>query len=334
MYQNHLNYRVNFNDIYINDSFAQETNSQNQDYNLFSYWNMKSLNQNDIKIEDESLLNNYFIQKNILKDKENIKDNQIEKRKITTNKEKTLSLKKNYSHFLFSTNRADNNEKILGKTEIEKLKKNLNNKTHLGRKRKNECSIGEHNKFSGDNLRRKAKNLIIDYALDFLNEKINNIYKGNIGEGITIKKLLPINRFSKGDTTIQHNKDILNKTLGEIFSISISARYSYYSSNHNIELIKRLLNEKDENKRLFFKKLFNITFSECLKGFRGNETCEELNDFKKFSEIKKTLKDEPEYINELESYLKKYENNIKSKKGRKKRKKIEPNEKINDSTLE
>ena len=158
--------------------------------------------------------------------------------------------------------------------------------------------------------------------MDFLNEKIYKIYKGNIGEGITIKKLLPINRFSKGDTTIQHNKDILNKTLGDIYSINISARYSYYLPNHNSELIKRLLNEKDEKKRIYFKKLFSITFLECLKGFCGYDTCEELKDFKKFSEIKTTFKYEPEYIKELETYLNKFENIINSINGRKKRKKI------------
>ena len=322
MNQNNPNLRVNFNDIYINDSFIQETNSQNLDYNFFSY-NMKSINPNDYKIEEESFLNNYyFIPKNILKDKENIKENQNGKAiKTFTNQGKTFSFKNNMTNFIFSTINAGNKKEMLGKNEIEKLKNNLKNKPHLGRKRKNENSIGEHNKFSGDNLRRKAKALILDYALYFLNEKINQIYKGNIGKGITIKKLLPINRFSKSDSSIDHNKDILNKTLGEIFSISISARYIYYSPNHNIELIKRLLNEKDDKKRLYFEQLFNITFLECLKRFCGNDSNEELKDFKKFSEIRNTFKDEPEYINELESYLKEFENNIKSKKGRKKRNK-------------
>ena len=321
MYQDNSNLRDNSNEISINDSFIQETNSQNQDYNIFSYINIKSINPNDNKIEEDSLFKNYyFVPKNIIKYKEYNKEKKSEKEiKKITNEEKTFTFKNNHTNFLFSTRRVDHNGQFLEKTDIEKLQKNLNNKPHLGRKRKNEKSNGEHNKFSGDNLRRKAKNLIIDYALDFLNEKINKIYKGNIGEGITIKKLLPINRFSKGDTTIQHNKDILNKTLGDIYSISISARYKYYSPNHNSELIKKLLNEKDENKRLYFKKLFNITFLECLKEFCGYDICEELKDFKKFSEIKKTFKYEPKYINELESYLIKFENIINSIKGRKKR---------------
>ena len=324
MLQNNSYLRLNFNDIFINDSFIQETNSQNTDYNFFNYSNIKSINPIENKIEEESILNNNnYSQKNFLRDqdcnKENHKDKII---KTITNREKIFSSKSKDAKVLFLSNKVDNNPQNLGKTEILKIKNNLEKKPHLGRKRKNEDSIGEHNKFSGDNLRRKAKKLIIDNALDFLNEKIKQIYKGNIGQGITIKKLLPINRFTKSDTSIQHNKDILNKTLNDIFSIDIGARYSYYSPNHNKELIKRLLNEKDEKKRIFFKKIFNITFLECLKRFCGNDTCEELKDFKTFNEIKNSFKDEPEYINGLESFLKMFENNIKSKKGRKKRKKI------------
>ena len=306
MLQNHSNLRINFNDICINDSLIQETNKQNPDYNLCTYSNNRSINPNDFKIGEELIQNDYFFSpKNILQEQEYKNENPNDEIiKGKTNEEKTFTL--------------EIKKEVVGKTEILELKNNLEKNAHLGRKRKNDDSIGGHNKFSDDNLRRKSKNLIIDYALDFLNEKINNIYKGNLGKGIAIKKLFPINRFCKLDASIEHNKNILNKTLGDIFSISISDRYKYYSPNHNEELIKRLLNEKDEKKRIYFKKLFNITFLECLKRFCGNDDCEELKDFKKFSEIKNKFRDGPEYINKLESYLKKFENNIKSKKGRKK----------------
>ena len=52
MFQNNSNLRVNYNDIFTNDLFIQEINRQNLDYNFFSYSNMKSLNQNDYKIEE------------------------------------------------------------------------------------------------------------------------------------------------------------------------------------------------------------------------------------------------------------------------------------------
>ena len=79
---------------------------------------------------------------------------------------------------------------------------------------------------------------------------------------------------------------------------------------------------KKMKKKEYFSKKYYITFLECLKRFCGNDTCEELKDFKTFNEIKNSFKDEPEYINGLESFLKMFENNIKFKKGRKKRKKI------------
>ena len=59
----------------------------------------------------------------------------------------------------------------------------------------------------------------------------------------------------------------------------------------------------------------------CQKRFCENDTFEELKDFKKFIEINTKFKDEPDYINEIKSFLKVFENNIKSKKGKKKKRK-------------
>ena len=229
-----LNLEINFNDIYINDSSIQEANGQNQNSNICSYSNYKSINQNDYKIEEELFINNYYcFQKNFLIESENNNEKPIEKiTKININEENTIPFKIKEENISFPKVSKNNNEEIL-KTEIKKIKKDLNKKTHLGRKRRNDFNNGEHNKYSDDNLRRKAKNLVLDYTMDFLNETIKNVYNGKIGEGISIKKLLPINRFSKSDTSIQHNKDILNKTIADIFSGNISTRYTYYSPNHN-----------------------------------------------------------------------------------------------------
>ena len=320
MNQNTLNMGINFNQICINDSSVQEiqeTIGQNQDYNICSYPNLKSINLNDFKIEEESSLNNYYLsQKDLLIGKILNKEKPIEKKtKVITNEEKVIPIELKETFNIYPKTNNESNEEII-KIENKELKKSLNEKTYLGRKRRKDYCNGEHNKYSDDNLRRKAKNLVLDYTMDFLNETIKKVYNGNIGEGISIKKLLPLNRSFKCDTTIQHNKDILNKTLADIFSGNISTRYTYYSPNHNFELINRLLNEKDEFKRLYFKKIFNLTFLQCIKCFSGNETCEELKELKKFSEIKSKFTDETEYINQLEYYLIKFENIIKSKKSK------------------
>ena len=317
MSQSTLNIKINFNDIFINDSSIQEANGQNQDSNICSYSNYKFINQNDYKIEEELFLNNYYsFQKNFLTENQNNNEKPIEKiTKTNINEENTIPFKIREENISFSKINKNSNEEIL-KVETKKINKDLNVKTNLGRKRRNDYNNGEHNKYSDDNLRRKAKNLVLDFTMDFLNETIKNVYNGKIGEGISIKKLLPINRSFKCDTTIQHNKDILNKTLGDIFSGNISTRYTYYSPKHNCELIKRLLNEKDTIKRLYFKKIFNLTFLQCIKSFSGNDGCEELKELKKFSEIKSKFNDEPEYISQLELYLLRFENIIKSKKTR------------------
>ena len=44
------------------------------------------------------------------------------------------------------------------------------------------------------------------------------------------------------------------------------------------------MNEKDETKRIYFQKLFNLTFLECLAHFRGSNSIEELIGMKNFNE--------------------------------------------------
>ena len=50
----------------------------------------------------------------------------------------------------------------------------------------------KHTKFSYDNLKHKCKHLVIENLMKFINEKIYEAYGGNIGNGLTIIKLLMI----------------------------------------------------------------------------------------------------------------------------------------------
>ena len=152
--------------------------------------------------------------------------------------------------------------------------------------------------------------------MQFINDKIRILYKGNIGNGINKKELIPINRIYKVNTSIEDNKNFIYKTLGEIFSGDISSRFKTNFPEYNKNLIKRLLNDKDENKREYFQRLFNIQFLKCIDVFSGSYDCEELKGFTKFNDIKNSYNHEyePEYIEKLEFYLKNYEKIIKSKK--------------------
>ena len=208
--------------------------------------------------------------------------------------------------------------------------KNKNNKKKIGRKRKrnNEDKLNQgieesdHNKFSDDNLRRKCKHLVLKYALIFINNKIKDIYNGNIGNGIFRKELKTINQFQKCNINIDFNKEFLTKTLGDIFSDDITRRYAYAPLKHNKMIINYLLNEKDENKRIYFHKLFNINFMQCLNHFIGKDFICELKGLKCLEEIKKDEildkypLDGEEYFKNLFFYLDNYEGIINSKKPR------------------
>jgi hypothetical protein len=83
-----------------------------------------------------------------------------------------------------------------------------------------------------------------------------------------LRQLLTLNHKEKANINIIENQNFIKKTLQEIFSEDISKRYTNFPSNHNKELINRLLNEEDEEKKNYFTKLFNISFSEALHHFQ------------------------------------------------------------------
>ena len=217
-------------------------------------------------------------------------------------------------------NEAKNNSKIKKKEKSEKK---------CGRKRiRNVENQEEHNKFSDDNIRRKCKHLILKYLLKFINKQINIVYNGKIGNSIFIKELKITNQKQKFDATIRFNKLFLNKTLCEIFSEDISKKYTNLPINHNKNLINKLINEEDEFKKIYFEKLFNLTFIQCLKHIIGKEYNPLLEGLKCFNDIKnneiieKYEEDGEEYSKEIEYYLNNFEKIINKKRPRKLRKQI------------
>ena len=249
----------------------------------------------------------------------------------------------NFNFFIIGQNKS-NNLKALN-SERSKINKYINNKEEKkrGRKRKRENNDDNeniedkkgHNKFSDDNLRKKCKNIILKYALEFINKKIKEKYKNNIGHGKFKKELKILTQEKKVKSTVDFDKSFLSKTLKDIFSDDISARFYNFSKDYNKELIKSLLLDKDEKKKQYFIKLFNITFNDCLKYFREDEDAfniEELNGFKKISLIKDEFikKHGNDYVEMLIHYLNNFEEIINNKKGRNRRR--EPGKKIEDKS--
>ena len=189
----------------------------------------------------------------------------------------------------------------------------------IGRKAKISRKTGLHNKFSDDNIKKKIILIILKIMLEFCNNKIRNIYGNIIGFGKYKKQLLKIDIKKKNQQKLKFNKNFINKTLKDIFSENISNKYLNYDKNHNTNLIKDLLNEKDEMKRIQFENLFNFTFLDCLKHFRGIETYPEFIGMTLFEEECKSFENEEDYEDYkifLEYYTKNFEDIINVKKNR------------------
>jgi hypothetical protein len=201
-------------------------------------------------------------------------------------------------------------------------------KKKCGRKRvrdPREKNTEQHNKYSDDNLLVKAKYLLMKNLLDFINKKIIVLYNNNIGKGVFKKELQILNRSQQSNSSINYNKLLINKTIEEIFSEKISSRYTNFPPYHNKTIIQTLKKEQDEKKNIYFNKLFNLTFMECLDHFIGKIFIDELNGLKTFGEIKASIalnceEDREKYIGTLEKYLSNFEENINNKKARKSRK--------------
>lgn len=210
------------------------------------------------------------------------------------------------------------------KEEIKKMGKK--EKCKCGRKRiRKEENLCEHNKFSDDNVRRKCKHLLLKSLLDFLNEKIKMKYNGKIGKGIFKKKLRILNQSQTSNATVEFNQKFLKKKLYEIFSESITGRFTSVPSEHNKMIITKLLNDEDINMRMFFRELFELDFIQCLKHFRGEQHIEILKGLKCFDEYKEEImekfqEDGNDYLETLNYYLNNYETIIYKKKPRKSRK--------------
>ncbi len=195
----------------------------------------------------------------------------------------------------------------------------------LGRKKKNSIEGGSHNKFSDDNLSRKSKGIIIRSAFTHINNRIKKLYNYDIGDKLNKKQLFIINQGQIVSSKVKYNLEFLNKKLKDIFSANISTKYKRYSSNHNKIIIENLLNEKDPEKRDVFQRLFNLTFYDCLKHFRGEEYIQELDGMITLDEACKQFKGQEYYQfyeKEFKNFILNYENIIGQKKSRNKIKKI------------
>ena len=194
----------------------------------------------------------------------------------------------------------------------------LNNKRNDNNKKQS----SKHTKYSYDNLKRECKHLVIENVMKFINNKIYEVYEGNIDNGLLKKKLLKSNQTQKINADVEFNKIFLNKTLKDILSQNITKQITLYEPDHNKKVIDKVISEKKD----IFERIFNLTFIQCLDHFIENKKIEELNGLTLYSELKEEIinkyeNDGESYYENLKLFLKQFQNKINRAKSRKKRKK-------------
>ena len=302
-------------------------------YNYFSL-NLNNFNLNENKDTPLTNFNNsiYFQNEPNLNDSNDSKiNNQKSTKNFTSTSKKLFDIihTKRKKPIISNSKEIDNNSKKLSPEINEDFtKNNINHNSNVDNKNNSILNSSDdnkinrkqkHNKFSDDNLRKKCKHLVLSNVFEFINKKIYEIYQGKIGNNIYRKELLINNKSQKMNSNIIFNREFINKKISDIFSEFISTRYTNYLPEHNKLLIERLRNEDDENKRLYFNKLFNLTFIDCLNHFIGKKIIDELQGMKSFEFIKNTLGDDPEYISIVKYYLNNFNNIVYHKNPRKSR---------------
>jgi len=178
-------------------------------------------------------------------------------------------------------------------------------------------------KFSYNNSKRETKHLVIENVMDFINKKINEVYQGNIGDGLFKKQLMKLNQEQKKNSNAEFNQLFMNRTLKEILSHNITKRIKFYDEDHNKKVIDKIIEEKKD----VFENLFNLTFIDCVEHFIGNKKYEELDGLTLFSELKNSIlekyKDDGEsYYRNLELFMKEFQKKLIMQSQEKEKKKI------------
>ena len=204
---------------------------------------------------------------------------------------------------------------------IDIKKENSADIKFLGRKKAGDKSIRSHTKFSDDNTRRKIKSTVVNDLSEFINTKIEDLYGKDVGEGMVRKRLMKLGQKQISNASVEFNQKFLYKKLKNIFSEKVTSRITNYSPERNKEVIEELINDQNEKRSNYFKGLFNLTFLECLKYYRGDDIyIEYLQGFKKFSQDEFIQNEGKDYTQHFMTYLKNYEIILQKKKPRKQKK--------------
>ena len=260
----------------------------------------------------------HYIKKKIKLHKKNDKDDLEELTILKTNNNNDEVIDLDAGPDIEAINKIMTFNKKYPIDEEKKLKE-----VKFGRKKKNSNEEGKHNKYSGDNIIRKCKGVLLHHLYVLINNIIADNYKYKKGYDEKKNRLLKINQFQITNSDVDYNKSFLNKKLKDIFSENITQRCSTYNLDHNRVLINSLLKDEDENKRNLFNTIFNLTFMDCLEHFRGTKHIKELDNLIKYEDVCKNFEEDEDYLYSFKYYIDNYEKIMTNKKSRKKKKQKE-----------
>ena len=331
------------NNIFSFNIFDQDNNEKplniiNENYYPLELNNFEKNNKDEeASAKGYNLLSKKINRNNNLDSKNETPSNKLENKnkkifKITHIQMLPIYLRKKKakkSKIFFSTNEDFAIKKIKEESfnNLEIIENNKNNNSSMPKcffinKPKTLNKAIKHDKFSDDNLRKKCKHLVLNSVMEFINIKIYYLYDGKIGNNVYRKEILTLNKSQKSKANIIYDREFINKKISDIFSDNISSRYTNFYPQHNKLLIESLRNDEDENKRIYFNKLFNSTFKDCLEYYIGKKQSEELEGMKCFDSEKDLLSEDIEYINIIKYYLENFENIINKKNPRKPKRNI------------
>ena len=162
---------------------------------------------------------------------------------VTESKQKTDPTSKNLESLYVSDNESEVKEKKL-----------------LGRKIKGDTEKRKHDKFRPDNKMRKVKSNFVNLLPDYVNSSLSMEHP----------KFLKISKKVNEELSIDYNKNLMNQSLREIFSLNpINGRYSKknFPKNYNTELVEEIYSKNEELEAI--EKL-NQTYIQVLDNYRKN----------------------------------------------------------------
>ena len=276
---------------------------------------------NSTKLENESKQKILFNTKQVFPIPELFLENEINDKIRIMNMDKEMLLEEGVQSILIDKIKLELDSNVKKRIKGAKIQFKKSNERQLGRKRKGDLSIREHNNYSSDNIISRIKNMLNRTLVTSINRIIKSIYKEDKKrKKIIINSLKSLNiipyknniKINKIDYNYiakikksNGNLELLNKTLKQYLSIKISSKYSrnQQTENYNEIVIESLLNDED-NKDLF-NFLFNtLTLEDWLDIFIFKKELEDFNEYNTLNKhqkikIKENIVRIDEYINEI-----------------------------------